>query len=460
MASRKPARKKPSRISAAPTVPRPSAERVDAAPSTSEATRDLGAPASASSVDHAETGDHGGSNAGGRGGAIDRCLSELRFHHLFNAVTMGLLAALIFRAPQLSILPFYLALVARIPALALQRRFSLSHVQSALSVAAIAFLTLIATAIFVFLPVVLQAAQFDKESLQQLRPIAQDISNWARDLLISLGVDPLEIEEVAPLTPEAVLETVSKSVGDSAGMALRASGLLLQPVLLVALSLLVVFMASYALAASPSLKREARRFLRVCWPPRTVAIVERWTLHAQHFGAEVFRGYSWMVLVLGFFYFLAYLGAIALFEEAPKLPPVIVVALVTLTAMIGAIPGLGAKLLLVVGTLLGLGVAAAAYVFTGNIWLGVYIFAAFVIVTGFESKFGTPSTLGRALGVNSCLMLFLAIATVAGFGVNATLWTVFVILPIIVGAMRVMVEIYGDRPETEAPIPPLRQQGP
>ncbi|MEL6980383.1 MAG: hypothetical protein AAGM38_17140 [Pseudomonadota bacterium] len=386
-------------------------------------------------------------------GRIDGWFGALRFHHAFNAISLSLLLMLVFAAPQLTLLPFYLALVARVPSLHLQRRYGFSRTQAALSIAALAFLTLIATALTLLLPLVLQAATIDRAALEQVRPFADALAVWANAFLENLGVSAEELGAEGGLTAKTLIEWAAGDVGEGAAMLLRASGVLLKPFVFIALSLLVVFMASYALASSEKLKRETRRFLRVCWPERTVAILERLTLHAQYFGAEVFRGYCWMVLVLGVFYFMVYLGAIALFEAAQALPPAIVVAMLTLSAVIGAVPGLGAKILLLIGAVAGLAIGVLAVLFTGDLWLGVYIFVAVTVVTGFESKFGTPSTLGRALGVNSCLMLFLAISVVAAFGVAATLWTIFVILPILVAGMRVMTELYGDKPETDAPIP-------
>jgi hypothetical protein len=158
----------------------------------------------------------------------------------------------------------------------------------------------------------------------------------------------------------------------------------------------------------------------------------------------VFKGYGFMVLVIGFFYFAVYLGALSLFPAARALPPLAVVVLLALSGLIGAIPGLGAKVLLLVGSVVGAIMGVLASVVTGSFWIGVYIFAAVVVVTGFESKFGTPRTLGRALGVNSCLILYLAIAVVVGYGIDAVLWSVFVFLPIAAAATRVMAEVYGE----------------
>lgn len=390
---------------------------------------------------------------------IDDWFGELRFHHCFNGVMIALMLALAATVPQFTLLPFYLALVARIPSLHLQQRHGFTRTGAALTIAAIAFLTLIATFLVLLLPVILQAATIDANALEGVRPAADRLTAWANTLLATLGVDPKELGLNGGLTTEALIKGIAGGFGEGAGVLMKGAGLLLKPFILTALTLLIVFMASYALASSESLKREARRFLRVCWPERTVAILERLTLHAQYFGAEVFRGYSWMVLVLGLFYFLVYLGAVIFFETAQKLPPLTVVALLTLSAVIGAVPGLGAKILLLIGALAGLLIGVVATLYTGDVWLGVYIFVAVTVVTGFESKFGTPSTMGRALGINSCLMLFLAISTIAGFGVAPTLWAIFVILPILVAGMRVMTELHGDQEETDRPIPQLQRRG-
>lgn len=373
---------------------------------------------------------------------IDRAFGALRFHHAFNGALVLMLAALAIGAPQLTILPLYLALVARRPTLYLQQRLEVSYAAAVLTLAALAFAVLIATVLALFLPLILQARQIEAGDIAAAGPWLEDLSVWARDTLISLGVDPKALAGL-DLAPGALIERLISS-GDIQPLLKLVSGALFAPVLLVGLAFLVVFMAAYALGYATQLSADGRRLLRVCLPSRTVWIVERLVTHTQYFGAEVLKGYSWMVLVLGVFYFMVYLGALALFDVAKVLPPVIVVALVVLSGVIGAIPGLGAKLLLVVGAIAGVGVGAAAAAVTGSVWLGVYIFAAIVVVTGFESKFGTPSTLGRALGVNSALMLFIAIAAVAGYGVGATLWIVFVILPVMTSGMRVMLELYGD----------------
>lgn len=390
--------------------------------------------------------------------ALDGWMAELRFHHVFNGVLIFLLASLAYTVPQLTILPLYLALVARIPSLHLQQVYGFGRTKAALTIAAIAFLTLIATFLVLLLPIILQAATLDKDALEGVRPAADRLTEWANGLLATLGVNPKDLGLEGGLTTEALVKALAGGVGEGAGFLLKGAGFVLKPFVFTALTLLIVFMASYALASSESLKLETRRFLRVCWPERTVAIIERLTLHAQRFGAEVFRGYCWMVLVLGVFYFIVYLGAVTFFETAQKLPPMTVVALLTLSAVIGAVPGLGAKILLLIGAVSGLLIGVVATLFTGDVWLGVYIFVAVTIVTGFESKFGTPSTMGRALGINSCLMLFLAIATVAGFGIGPTLWTIFVILPVLVAGMRVMTELYGNRAEEDPPIPPLARR--
>ncbi|MEM9723837.1 MAG: hypothetical protein AAF909_00040 [Pseudomonadota bacterium] len=405
----------------------------------------------------AEAGQPGGAAPADRS-ALDRWIAEIRFHHLFNLIIFGLIAALALTVPELTLLPLYLALVARVPSLQLQRRYGFSPMQAALAIAAGAFLTLAATGLALVLPVLLQAASIDAAALEGVRPTADRLTAWANTVLASLGVAPEDVGLEGGLTTDDVVRRLAGSVGESYSVVLQGAGVLLQPFIFAGLSLLIVFMAAYALASSDKLKQETRRFLRICWPARTVAIVERLTLHAQHFGAEVFRGYCWMVLVLGVFYFLVYLGAVALFTSAQNLPPITVVALLILSAVIGAVPGLGAKILLLIGAVAGLLIGVVATLFTGDLWLGVYIFAAVTVVTGFESKFGTPSTMGRALGVNSCLILFLAIAMVAGFGVGPTLWTIFVILPMLVAAMRVMVELHGDTDlaaQADAPIPAL-----
>lgn len=374
---------------------------------------------------------------------IDRALGALRFHHAFNAAVLFVVGALVVAAPELTLLPLYLALVARRPCLHLQNRFGLSFGAAALATAAGAFAVLIATVVALALPLALQALKLDATTLEEVRPSAERLALWARSTLEGFGVDVAALDARFDFSAEGVAERILGATDVGALLSVLTQAVV-SPVVLVGLAFLVVFMASYALAYSTKLRDESRRFIRLAWPPRTVWLVERLIVHAQHYGAEVMRGYSWMVLVLGLFYFLVYLGALAAFPSASLLPPLIVVALIVLSGVIGAIPGLGAKLLLAIGTVAGLGVGVVAAFFTGDIGLGFYIFVAVVLVTGFESKFGTPNALGRALGVNSALILFIAIATVAAFGVIATLWTVFVVLPLFVAAVRVLVEIHGE----------------
>lgn len=390
---------------------------------------------------------------------LDRWFGAVKTHHVFNAVTLIALFALVWVVPTLTLLPLWLAAVARVPFLSLQKRYGFSAGGAATTVIFTAALIVVATTVAVVLPIVLQLLRLESGQLAELKPYAQDFVAWAKDGLIALGVDAQTLETTLGLTYEKLGTMVTEKLDEALKLLFSASGLALKPVIFLGLVVLIVFLAAYALAYSDTLRAEIRRFMRLGWPEKTVRLVERTTVHAQELGAEVFRGYGFMVLVIGFFYFAVYLGALSLFPAARALPPLAVVVLLALSGLIGAIPGLGAKVLLLVGAVVGAIVGALASVVTGSFWIGVYIFAAVVIVTGFESKFGTPRTLGRALGVNSCLILYLAIAVVVGYGIGAVLWSVFVFLPIAAAATRIMAEEYGEpspfKPEQGAPVPAL-----
>lgn len=374
---------------------------------------------------------------------IDAWMSEIRLRHVVCLAVFLSVGALVWAAPGLTLLPPYLALVALEPTRRLQARYGLSFGAAAALVVAGAFFVIVASALTLLLPLVLQALRIDAAAaVAGIAPAAEAALAWARAAAAEVGVDFDAL--AAEVDVEAELR--SFAFGDGAGAALAIGEHLLAPLKWLALTLLIVFMAAYALGYSAKLRGELRRFLRILTPVSTARTVERLAANTQRAGSAVFRGYGAMVVVLGGFYFISYLGAVAFFPEARALPPAMVVALVVLTALIGAVPGLGAKLLLAVGAVAGVAVGAATYAYTGSVALGLYIFAAMVLITGFESKFGTPNTLGRALGVNSVLILFLAIATVAAFGVIATLWAVFVALPILVAGVRTLVELEGEPP--------------
>ncbi len=228
----------------------------------------------------------------------------------------------------------------------------------------------------------------------------------------------------------SLVQIFSKMFTEGGSAVPKLLGYVLTPFILVAEGLIVLVLAAFFLAYWPGfwqgVKSQFQTYLPAAWP-WTKEISEE----MQTVGRNVAWGYIVVVCILTPIIFVAFVG-VGLFNAALTGSILVNLAVTSLClAFVSAMPGVGAKA--------GLALIVAVGLFTFG-WSLANLISLVIIglaITTLESKYFTLKFIGKALGLNSAVILLIALSSILLGGVSGALWTLFFGLPLIIAANRV-----------------------
>ena len=343
------------------------------------------------------------------------------FGLVIMAIVLPVAAYVVWASPALSVLTFVLAAVMN-PALDWGERKVGSRTAAFVIAVLAVFGVFLASIALVVVPLTLTLIDVINRFPEIAEAWVPRLRELAFDVETALAASPIPLGDFNSLESASI--DLLGQVLASDGFASFALGVLLTPVQLFTVSLVVLILAAFALGYWTSLARGGRKVLEQYVPhiaPRLLDVLARF----QHNAKRVFLGYATVVCVL-MPIFLVFFLLVRLIFGVEGLTLLNSALMTLFFAVIAAVPGLGAK----IGSVL---VTSAGLMLSGfDIAASITFFLFGIAVTSLESKVLTPSRIGAALGLNSCLLLFIALlATVVG-GIGITLWTVFVLAPLVV----------------------------
>lgn len=339
----------------------------------------------------------------------------------------GIIAVAVWQLTALLILPPFITLLT-VPTVEKWAIYLHSRAAAVAAMMAMILGITVATVLLVVLPLSVQLdhlAQRFPDLVQTWLPQAQKLVADIQERLSTYHVFDKNLD----VALGGLVQLVSKTFTEGGGGALgQITGLLFAPLVMVLETALILVLVGFDLGYWSKSQSQARGLLAL-YLPAVLPWVEQIVREVQSVGRNVAWGYIVVVCILAPLNMAAF-GVMMWFYDA-DLSVVNLMVISICLGIISAMPGLGTKVGLGAMVLIGLFV----FGFSRDVAIAMAVIG--LVLTTFESRVLTPHLMGKALGLNSCVIITLAIASLLMGGVGGTMWTMFFGVVVVVAVHRV-----------------------